>query len=272
MNTAQRIVTAASLALSLAVLAGCGTHLKPHIEHLDGRAVEVVTAGSGGPTVVFEAGFQNDWSCWDDVATRVSAHAEVFAYSRPGYGGSDAVSGPRDASHIVEELRALLRAGGHAPPYLLVGHSFGGTYMELFARLHPDEVVGAVLVDPRPADFTARCREAHLEVCAIPDGTVSGLAQVEQDEYRGFQRISDELRAAGGFGDFPVRVLTATDHGPGDDWDHLWISMLGSLAAEARDGRQVLFPGAGHNLESDHPAEVAQAIVDILDGTRDSRP
>lgn len=276
MNAAPRTSFARSSAivgfgLAITLLAGCGTNLKPRVQQMNGRAVEVVTAGTGGPTVVFESGFQNDWSPWDRVASAVSLHGRVFAYSRPGYGDSDPVSTPRDPQHIVDELRQLLLATGHAPPYVLVGHSFGGTYMELFARLHPSEVAGLVLVDSRHADFTARCQAAHLDVCAIPDDAVSGLSQVEQDEYRGFQRATDELRAAGPFGDHPVRVLIATDHGNGEAWDALWQSLLGALASEARDGRPILFPGAGHNLEYDRPAEVAQAIVDVLDAQR-ARP
>jgi pimeloyl-ACP methyl ester carboxylesterase len=48
---------------------------------------------------------------------------------------------------VVEELRQVLRHKGLKPPYVLVGHSLGGLYMQLFARAHPEEVKGLVLVD-----------------------------------------------------------------------------------------------------------------------------
>ena len=271
--TRHRTVLAVSRMLFLfagaAPLAACGTNLKPHIERMEGCAVEVVTAGTGGPSVVFEAGFGNDWAPWDRVASEVALHARVFAYSRPGYGASDPTSTPRDAGHIVEELRALLRAGGHAPPYLLVGHSFGGTYMELFARLHPEEVSGLVLVDPRHADFSTACAEAHIDGCGIPDGAVKSLSRVEQDEYHQFPLTSGAIRAAGPFGSYPVRVLTATSHGLSQAGETLWVSMLASLASEAPDGRQVLFPGADHNLEHNHATEVAQAILALAAAAHD---
>jgi pimeloyl-ACP methyl ester carboxylesterase len=60
----------------------------------------------------------------------------------------------------VEELRALLAAQGVAPPYVLVGHSFGGAYQELFAKTYPAEVAGLVLVDPRHRDYSAACEGA----------------------------------------------------------------------------------------------------------------
>jgi pimeloyl-ACP methyl ester carboxylesterase len=56
-----------------------------------------------------------------------------------------------------EELRDDLRALKIAPPYVLVGHSLGGTYMQLYAQRHPEEIAGLVLVDSRHADFTDRC-------------------------------------------------------------------------------------------------------------------
>src|SRR5262245_28548614 len=123
--------------LSLILLAACGSRLPATVETVDGREVEIAAAGSGPITVVFEAGLGNDWTSWDDVASEVARHTQVFAYSRPGYGASSPATTPRDPQVIVEELRALLAAEGYAPPYVLVGHSIGGGYMELFAKAHP---------------------------------------------------------------------------------------------------------------------------------------
>jgi pimeloyl-ACP methyl ester carboxylesterase len=60
-----------------------------------------------------------------------------------------------------------------------------------------------------------------------------------------------------------VRVLTATSHASGREFEALWKSMLGSLAAEASDGKQVILPGAGHYLQLERPIEVVQAILEI---------
>ena len=42
---------------------------------------------------------------------------------------------------------AALKERGLNGPYLLVGHSLGGLYVEAFAREHPHEVSGMVLID-----------------------------------------------------------------------------------------------------------------------------
>lgn len=250
--------------LALALLSGCSTNLTPTVAGVSGRSVEVVEAGSGDATVVFEAGLGNDWSVWDAVLTEVAASARVFAYSRPGYGQSDPTTQPRDAAHIVEELRALLVARGYAPPYVLVGHSFGGTYMELYAKKHPGEVRGLVMVEPRHRDFTTACESAGLPACAIPADAVASMPAIDIAEYEAFAQTSAQISASGAFGAYPVRVLTATSHGFPEPVEALWVSMLGALADEAEDGEQVVFPGAGHNLQLDHALQVAEAIQAVI--------
>ena len=233
-------------------------------DNVPDRAVEVFEAGAGDATVVFESGFGDDWTPWEPVAGEVAARARVFAYSRPGYGGSDPSEDPRDAAHIVEDLRTLLASRGYAPPYVLVGQSFGGTYMELFAKSYPEEVVGLVLVDPRHRDFAAACEEAGLDGCSIPASVVASLPPVQIAEYEAFASASGEIRAAGAFGPYPVRVLTATAHGFAPEIEALWQSMLGSLASEAAAGEQRLFAEAGHYLQTERPYEVAEVILSLV--------
>jgi pimeloyl-ACP methyl ester carboxylesterase len=256
------LLSAAILAIALA--SACGTNLTPTIAEISGRSVELVEAGSGGATVVFEAGLGDDWSGWDAVATDVATSARAFAYSRPGYGRSAPSPDPRDATHIVEDLRALLTARGFAPPYVLVGHSFGGTYMELYAKKYPQEVRGLVLVEPRHRDFTTACESAGLLGCAIPADAVASMPAIDIAEYEAFAKMSEEIAASGEFGSYPVRVLTGTSHGFPEAVEQLWVSMLGALAEEANDGEQLVFPGASHYLQLDHAREVADSIREVI--------
>ncbi len=263
-----RFISVAGAIAATTLLSACGTNLEPNLVEVSGRKVEIVEAGSGDATVVFEAGFGNDWTPWDDAATEVAGYARVFAYSRPGYGGSASTTEPRDPEHIVENLRALLAARGYAPPYVLVGHSFGGTYMELFAKKYPDEVRGLVLVDTRPHGFSRACDEGGLTGCAIPEEAVSSLPAVQIAEYRAFAQAFDQIGAAGRFGTHPVRVLTGTEHGFSQDVEALWISMHGELAAEAPNGEQRVFRGAGHYLQLDRTHDVAETIRRMLPPSR----
>lgn len=259
------LVLGASVVTTTALgLGGCGTRLDAHVVQMDGRAVEIMTAGRGDATVVFESGLGSDWTSWDAAAAEVAFGARVFAYSRPGYGKSDPPTTPRDPAHVVEELRALLLAQGYPPPYILVGHSFGGAYMELFAKAHPEEVAGLVLVEPRHRDFTTTCEREGIEGCSIPASEAASLPRVQADEIDGFADASAEIRAAGTFGRYPVRVLTATSHWESFAWETLWRRMNRSLAAEADDGAQTVFDGATHDLQGDRSHEVAEAILTLV--------
>jgi pimeloyl-ACP methyl ester carboxylesterase len=117
-----------------------------------GRRLYSVEKGRGAPAVVFESGFAATSLNWMQVQDAVAEVAQTVAYDRGGLGWSvgasaGAVSG-RTPKKIAEELRAMLRESGVEPPYLLVGHSFGGLVMRRYALDYPAEVVGVVLVDP----------------------------------------------------------------------------------------------------------------------------
>lgn len=99
------------------------------------------------PAVVLEAGIGGNWLDWELVIPEIANFAQVIAYDRAGYGWSDRSKAERTPEIIVAELHTLLQNAKIEPPYLLVGHSFGGLYVRLFAATYPDEVAGLILVD-----------------------------------------------------------------------------------------------------------------------------
>lgn len=113
-----------------------------------GRRVHLRDLGEGSPAVIFESGLMSTVLTWQQIQPQLANRTRVVSYDRPGLGWSDPGSEPRTAARIVEELHALLAEASIPPPYLLVGHSFGGLTMPLFAARYPDEVSGVVLVDP----------------------------------------------------------------------------------------------------------------------------
>lgn len=129
------------------VLSGCASISGVTTSFLDGRNVEHVMAGHGAPAVVFENGLGGRLQWWAEVLPAIAQETTVFAYNRAGTGTSTEASAPRDGDAIIEELRRNLRDKGIAPPYVLVGHSLGGLYMQLYARRYQQDVAGLVLVD-----------------------------------------------------------------------------------------------------------------------------
>src|SRR4028119_2508178 len=112
-----------------------------------GHRLHINCAGRGGPTVVLDAGSGGSSAQWVRVQREVSGTTRVCAYDRAGMGWSEMGPDPRDAKQITGELHTLLGKAGIEGPYVLVGHSFGGMYMQTYAARYPDEVAGVGLVD-----------------------------------------------------------------------------------------------------------------------------
>ncbi|HEY6515572.1 MAG TPA: alpha/beta hydrolase [Steroidobacteraceae bacterium] len=109
--------------------------------------------GSGSPTVVLDAGWE-DWSpSWVMIQPAISRHTRTCAFDRAGNGFSLPGPMPRTTAQIARELHAALHEAHVPPPYLLVGHSFGGYNIRAFADLYMPEVYGAVFVDIESGDI-----------------------------------------------------------------------------------------------------------------------
>jgi len=93
---------------------------------IGGYRLKVNCIGTGSPTVVLESGLGDMSVEWTRVQPEIAKFTRVCSYDRAGYGGSDAGPLPRTSAQIARELHTLLRNAGEEPPYLLVGHSFGG--------------------------------------------------------------------------------------------------------------------------------------------------
>jgi pimeloyl-ACP methyl ester carboxylesterase len=113
-----------------------------------GHRLHLFELGHGGPTIVLEAGLMSTVLSWTELQRELSQSFRVVSYDRAGLGWSDLGPMPRTADRIVDELHALLKCAEIPPPYVLVGHSFGGLTMPLFAARFPEAVAGMVLVDP----------------------------------------------------------------------------------------------------------------------------
>lgn len=124
------------------------THAQQLVEVEPGRRLNLYCTGQGTPTVVFDSGVTGETVGWALVQPMIAAHTRACSYDRAGSGFSDPGTRTGSSANIVDDLHRLLRAASIAPPYILVGHSYGGMNVRLYKDLFPSEVVGMVLVDP----------------------------------------------------------------------------------------------------------------------------
>ena len=117
-----------------------------------GRRLNIYCVGKGSPTVLFDAGLGDGTKAWALVQPAVGARTRACSYDRAGLGFSDPGSRPGTSANIVDDLHRLFDAAGIKPPYVLVGHSFGGMNVKLYAQKYRADVAGMVLVDPSHED------------------------------------------------------------------------------------------------------------------------
>lgn len=113
-----------------------------------GRKMNLHCIGEGSPTVIFEAGLDDQSRAWATVQPIIAEQTRTCSYDRAGFGFSDLSHRDGNGANAVDDLHRLLTAASIAPPYVLVGHSMGGMYVRQYADAYLSEVVGMVLVDP----------------------------------------------------------------------------------------------------------------------------
>ncbi len=178
-----------------------------------GRRLYLLEKGSGEATVLFEAGIAATNLNWFHIQETVSRFASTASYDRSGLGWSSPSRSARTPGILAAELHDLLWGAGLKPPYILVGHSFGGLVMRRFALMYPQEVAGIVLVDPMrceewtPIDAAKQAtldRGVKLSSFAIPIAQL-GLARLAVTSLLCRSgRIADRLAGVAGEGGLHV--------------------------------------------------------------------
>jgi pimeloyl-ACP methyl ester carboxylesterase len=234
------------------------------------RALYLDCTGEGAPTVVLEGGITDDWTA---VQPGVAATTRVCSYDRPDSPGSRSDPTPvRTAQEVVDDLAALLAAAGERGPFVLVGHSMGGLYVQLYAYRHPDEVAGLVLVDPTPEEFSARLADMLTAL-----GTPAPLPSpdVSTDE-TSFQQLR-EARVAGELPRVPLIVLShgrpddSSQRPPGwplDEEERILRELHAGIAALVPGSRHVIAERSGHDIHKEQPELVISSILDVVVAAR----
>lgn len=196
-------------------------HFHPQGKFIDvaGHQLTINCTGQGSPTIVLDSGLGVPAIGWQAVQTEVAKFTRVCSYDRAGYGYSDAGPMPRTSAQIAQELHTLLQNAGEKPPYVLVGHSFGGFNVRVYNGQYPDQVAGIVLVDASEED----------QVQLMP-ASFKKFSEQQQKQLKSQERMAPILNRLG-----ITRFLAARQPVPSgvssDLWrEYLYLSLMPKFA------------------------------------------
>jgi len=185
---------------------------RPHrMVDIGGRRLNLYCAGSGPVTVVFDAPSGDGGWTWHGVQPKVAARTRACVYDRAARGFSDPSPLPPTYGNAVSDLHTLLAKAGIAPPYVLVGNSFGGAAVQLYAYRYPQEVKALVLVEAGHEDEEKRINAASQgKMKQFSDFQEQVINQCADAARKGFE-LGSELFAncTGGMGTEYGRELAA---------------------------------------------------------------
>ena len=256
--------------------------------------IYAATGTAPSPTIVFESGLGDSGTqCWNSVINLLPKSSTAISYSRPGLGASEPDGELPTPKHDAEILHATL-AQVAKPPYILVGHSWGGPRIRMYAAMYPDEVAGLVFVDP--TDFTINATDWQREIFG-PMNDPQGLTQYDAIRKKLFSApgitstmrdeadvAMTELRA--GYAEIqalpmparPLVVLLAQKEQPSPPgvtfpfdekafFRNLLIFRIKSLSAFARsvpEGTLVVTPDSSHYIQLSEPELVVWAVERVM--------
>ena len=256
--------------------------------------------GIGSPTILVDSGMGSLALEWINLQQHLSPHVKVCLYDRAGYGWSDTGPMPRTSEQIANELYFLIQASEMRGPFVLVGHSFGGYNMRLFASKHPEMVAGLVLVDSsHPDQFSRMHIDPRAEIRGLVDhqgkrtrytvsqpvfpsnypqqikflahrmlsSRKSNMTRLNEQFY--FEQSAEQVKQAGTFPNIPLVVLT---HGQqvwpanqtGQKMESIWSELQQELSYLSTVSLQIIAKSSGHAIHLDQPELVSSAILNIV--------
>jgi pimeloyl-ACP methyl ester carboxylesterase len=261
-----------SLALLLLIAgAGCA-RVAPPVQYqvkVGGHRLSMLCAGEGRPVVVMDSGLGESMTTWAWVWPEVSEFTRVCVYDRAGLGRSQAGPLPRTSGRIVDELRLLLDRSEGKGPFVLVGHSFGGLNVRLFASQHPERVAGLVLVEATHADYPLLVQETLGQAQSIKlETNLAAISPSALSELRSIQESAEQLQRGGAIPEVPLTVISGARRPGTDESRELWERLQMDLTRANSRGIRVIAEQSGHYVQFDQPELVVGVIRQVVTQAR----
>ncbi|PYZ94901.1 alpha/beta hydrolase [Salipaludibacillus keqinensis] len=223
---------------------------------------KLVGENNGKPTIVMEAGYGDYSKGWDSVISEISMLSNVLIYDRAGLGKSESSSNSRTSSEMIMELKKLLTEAKIEPPYILVGHSFGGVNTRLYATEYSNEVCGLILVDSTPEDY----KEKFLPTMPKEFQQAFNKQFVYEGNYEEFMESLKQVKESKRQLDIPLIVLSAGKKAHySEEAQVLWNEMQKEISKISSNNEFVIAENSTHYIQNDEPEVLIDAIKTLID-------
>ncbi|WP_156575702.1 alpha/beta fold hydrolase [Bacillus luti] len=215
------------------------------------------------PVIIMEAGYGDYSKAWDLIAEELTEYGTVLTYDRAGMGKSGKSSKRRISSEMVKDLRSCLEQLQLKPPYIFVGHSFGGINARLFADFYPEDMSGIVLVDSTPENY----KEDFLPIMSLEFQEAYYKQFVYESSYEEFMFSLGEVdKYCQSMRNIPLAVLAAGKkafYSP--DAQMKWLQLQEELLRLSSNNKFVIAKQSGHYIQKDEPYCVIDAVKWIIE-------
>ena len=215
-------------------------------------------ATASQPTVILEAGIGDFSVEWSLVQPGVASLARVCSYDRAGDGWSDVGPHPRTMRQIVYELHTLLDRADERPPFVLVGHSYGGWLVRVYQLTYPSQVAGMVLVEAGSDD----------PVRILGDGRLVHASDLTTGQAVPAVKTANPLRES----DIPPTALSQMKAGAADAAAHANSGSRAKLPADAQRMRTWALARWQHVAAAVNPLESEELAALRADRAKNDHP
>lgn len=272
---------------------------------VNGHKIHIYCTGkniNGSPTVIMIPGAGSLYFSFDKIQPTLSKYTKVCSYDPSGFGFSEGATDGRTAKDVSNELSQLLINTNISGPYLVVAHSLGGIYAQVFSKDNIDNVKGMVLIDPTCEEL-AYVKEPELPAFVrvtnwlinssfyfgVPRLVMTISADsfgVHKDNMKierailskpfketnatsiltGAKNSLAQEKQARNFGNMPINVLSAD--GSRQDALEMWGEELANchqnMVSFSTNSKYVPVVNSGHAIQDDQPRIVINNILELL--------
>ena len=215
-------------------------------------------------TIVLEAGggkySESYQEIQDDLATLTGI--KVMSYDRSGFGQSELGPDHFTAVDEVEALKKCLEIQGFKEKFILVGLSYGGYLVQLFASRYPELVSGLVLIDPMNICFVDRFGLDNLN--AVTPYFDNPTENFEKAGNRMVDFASESFAAMRGKGLPPqIPVILITSGNPPFS-NELWRQCHEEMVMNSEEHKLIIAEGNNHDILAENPELILKTIIELV--------